>query len=209
MSRDDLLFSQYDLRRVMEAQQKQMVAEIEALSGDRILREDVERLAKEFATKFTLQPPQLDETKITVDHREVQVDISGDPSRLIFDRSRPFYSAGTQIQFFVPFTGEEDLFKCQPSTYTLNPPRGEVVGRDLVLTYTSFQHDAPATKAEFDRDLGSIKSYLECVAKDVAPHNASLEELAKKRVGMRREKLQKDQGLVTEMGFPARRREGR
>jgi len=206
MSRDDLLFAQYDLRQVMEAQQKRMVAEIDALSSDRILREDVGRLAEEFAAKFTLQPPQLDETKITTDHQEVQVDISGDPSRLIHDRSRPFYRAGTQIQFFVPFTGEEDLFKCQPSTYTLNPPRGKVVGRDLVLTYTSLQHDAPATKAEFDRDLGSIKGYLECVVKDVAPHNASLEELATKRIGMRREKLQKDQGLAAEMGFPVRRR---
>lgn len=201
------LFSEYDLRAVLEAQQKRMLSEIDAIPGERLLHEDPARLAAVLSEKVSVEAPQIDESRITVDHREAKIDVSGDFMRAIRDSSHPVYVNGTEIRFFVPFTGDAEAFKCRPSTSTLNPPRASVTGNELVLSYTRTEHNPEAVKAEFERDLGQIKSHLECIARDVAPHNAGLPDLARKRIDARRAKLEKDQSLVSDLGFPVRRRE--
>ena len=50
---------------------------------------------------------------------EVQVDVSGDRQRAIFDRSRPFYMPGFRVTHYVPFRGDTDLLKCQPNTFAI------------------------------------------------------------------------------------------
>jgi hypothetical protein len=110
------------------------------------------------------------------------------------------------VSFFVPFEGEDDLFNCQPSTYTLNPPHGQTQGKNLILTYARVDHDAAAVRAEFQRDLGRIKSYLECIARDLEPYNASVRDMAKTRLENRRQKLMKDQAMAADLGYPQRRR---
>ncbi len=166
MSRaNEFLFCKYDLRRVMDNQTRTMVAAIDEIEGKQLLSRTADAWAEELAAKYSITPITLDESGITVDQQEPEVDVSRDFGRAIFDRSRPFHIKGVSVSFFVPFAGEEDLFVCQPSTYTLNPPHGQVEGKAVVVSFTRTDHDAVAMKAEFERQLGSIKGYLETIAR--------------------------------------------
>ena len=204
--RGDYLFCEYDLSRVFEAQQKAIRQEIDAIAADRLLNTTPDSWVEYFQGKYELRAPVVDEAGITVDQGEARVDVSRDFNRAIFDRSQPFYIKGTEITVFVPFTGEEDLFKCAPSTRTLNPPRGQARGHELVLRYTRLDHDAEALKREITQDLGQIRQHLEWIARDVMPYNSSISQLVRERIEARRQKLLKDQGLVSGLGFAVRRR---
>lgn len=193
MFRDnEFLFCKYDLRSVMDNQTRAMVAAIDEMEGKRLLSRSADAWAEELAAKYSITPITLDESGITVDQQEAEVEVSRDFGRASFDRTRPFHIKGVSVSFFVPFAGEEDLFLCQPSTYTLNPPHGHVEGKALVVSFTRTDHDAAAMKAEFERQLGSIKGYLETIARDLDPFNAGLRGVAKERVERRMEKIRKD-----------------
>jgi len=115
---------------------------------------------------------------------------------------------GARYFFFVPFDGQPEVFKCRPSTYTLNPPQAEIRENELVLSYVRLDDATPAAiRAEFDRTLGDIKGYLDWIEKDLAPYNASLRATAVKRLDARRVKLLKDQSVVSGLGFAPRRRD--
>ena len=147
------------------------------------------------------------ESDIQASQEETQVDVSHDPRRFIFDRSRPFYLPGTTVSFHVPFDGDSELFGAQPSSFTSCPPQADVRDGELVFSFKRLDHDAQVVKAEFERQLAAVRQYLSWVQNDVAPFNESLRAKAKQRIEHRREKLLKDQGMVSQLGYPLRRRE--
>jgi hypothetical protein len=81
----------------------------------------------------------------------VQIDISRDPGHMEFYlETGPTQVAGTQITFFVPFEGDPDLFRCQPSVHQLYGPRARIEGSELSLMYQTTDHNAEPIKAEFN-----------------------------------------------------------
>jgi hypothetical protein len=67
--------------------------------------------------------------------------------------------------------------------------------------------DAGAARAELDRQISGIRQHLGWITKDVQPFDASLQPKAKGRIEARREKALRDKRIVSDLGFPLRRRE--
>jgi len=208
MRDDDYLFIKRDLRRVIEGQEKAMNDEIDSIEGNKLLNTSVEELVDYFRGKYLLLTPKLLEDKIFVDQNESKVDVSNDFIRSISDRSEPFYIIGTKIDFYIPFEGDKELFEYQPSTYTLNPPRGIVTDTNLILTFQITNHNGDAVKAAFQRTLDEIKGYLRTIEKDVVEFNNPIGDKIRTRINSRREKIKNDQGLAASFGFPIRKRAG-
>jgi len=208
MSREDiLLFSDYDLHSVLQRQEAELLKEIDALEGNRLLNTSVEDLCDYFEQKFRIEVPRLRESEITVEQSETDVDVSQDPLRAIFDRSRPFYIKGTKVRFFIPFDGDQELFRFRPETFTLNPPQGSIAAGQLILAFTRTEYDANDVRSAFDSSLGGIRQYLGWIEPSVSTFNISLRDKARQRIDTRRQKLLKDQGLVAALGFPLRKSE--
>jgi len=206
MYNEQLLFSKHDLHAVMEATKAKMLQEIDAYATRQLLNTSPEDLATYFTSKFEIPPIRILDENIRVDQQETNVDVSRDPLRFITDRDRPFYIPGTLVTFYVPFEGDPDIFMCRPSTFTYNPPRGQVQGNVLELAITRTDHSSEVVKNEFDRLLGSVREYLGWAKGDLTPFNASLKDIARHYIDARRQKLLKDQGLVASLGFPLRER---
>jgi hypothetical protein len=198
------LFSEFDLRAVLESHERKMLQEIDEIDPDEFLNTPPTDLAEHFIEKVTVQVPVLHYDKITSDQDEAKVDVSQDPRRAIFDRSRSFFITGTQITLFVPFEGDAELFKCKPSTFSLNPPTGVIRDDELLISYTLTDHDAEALKAALDNELNRIKSYMGWIANDVKQFNDALAEKVRPLIDARREKLLKDRDLVASLGYPMR-----
>ena len=141
-----------------------MSNEIGLLSEDRVLNTSPEQLCDYFVEKYSVAPLVIDESGIQVDYGDAQVDVSYRFEYAVFDRSSPTYVTGTRITFFVPFSGDAELFKCRPSTFSLNPPRGVVRGNELVFVYEQTPHDVPNIRSEFDRELQSVQQNLSRIA---------------------------------------------
>ncbi len=204
---DTYLFSQYDLRSVLESQETKMRSEIDRLEPDRILNTSPDELATYFFETYSLEAPQLREADITTDHQEAKVDIRGDPHRAIRDRGVPHFISGTMYTFYVPFSGDSHLFACKPSIFGTSLPRGEFDESELTFRYSRTNHDAVGVRTEFDRDLKDIKTWLANVKNQVEEHAAKLTELATRHINERRERLLGDHAVASSLGFPIRRRD--
>jgi hypothetical protein len=198
---DPLLFSELDLRRVLDAQLRTMVDEIDKYDARRLLNTSVDDLAEYFVRKFQVAAPSLQDGQAAVAADEEGIDVSHDPSRYLSDRSRPFYLPGTRFTVRVPFTGDAELFRCQPSQFTLNPPRGRASEKILFVSHLAMNPEENEIKEWCNRSLASIRAYLETIAKDVVPFNAGLPEQARGRIEARRARLLKSQRVAASLGF--------
>jgi hypothetical protein len=77
----EYLFSDYDLRAVLDNQREHMLRAIDDADASVVSGRPAEEVAEEFVRQFRLEPPVLTEGAISVDVEEAQVDVSGDANR--------------------------------------------------------------------------------------------------------------------------------
>ncbi len=196
------LFSDLDLRAVIDHQREQIAKEVEGFESSRLLNTSEEDLIRYFAEKYTLEAPVLLRDAMTADQRETQIDARHHGNRWISGTSRPFYIPGQQIDIEIPFNGEGDLFKARASTYTSAPPRGQIVGQSLVLSF-EVPHDMDQDiRPALDRDLAEIEKHLGWISRDVAGYNNGIRAVAEKAIQKRKQRLFANQGRVAALGIP-------
>jgi hypothetical protein len=201
------LFCKFDLHGALENHVRKLREHVEALPSNVVLDKSPDELAAEVVREFHVAAPVLKVDEISVEQQDAKVDVSRDSTRHIFDRSQPFYLSGTRVTFFVPFEGDASLFGARPSRYTTTFPFADVKGCELVCSYDQLDHVAAAVRGRFDHDLAQVSTYLDWIRQDAERHNSTLVQRVKELVDRRREKLLKDQGLVSALGFPLRRRD--
>jgi len=161
MARGEPLFSKYDLSLTLLEQEKRIKAAIEKIEPNPFLNSSPDDLGDELEQQFKIDVPSLKEDAIQVDQEEATVDVSGDPNRIIFDRSQPFYIKGTEITFFVPFDGDANLFSFRPNRFSLSGVRADVQEGEIAFSYTRLDHDAQAAQRDFQSDLTFVRTHLE------------------------------------------------
>jgi len=202
----NLLFRNSNLREFLENRKRELFQEIQDQDTNYILNVHVTDLCNHLNNKYRLNVPVLDEEKITVDKQEKDIDVSKDPNRDILDISKPCYLKGTRIRFFIPFSGDSNLFLYQPSMFTFHPPGAAIKGSELCMLFDGIDQDFEKVKQDLNKRLNEVKEWLGWVAKDIAQFNGSLAKEIETKIKNRREKLLKDRGLVANLGFPLRRR---
>jgi hypothetical protein len=208
MKNHEYLFSNASWHDVERNQLQEMQKAIAALDGNRLLNTSVEDLVIYFENKFQIEIPTLLTEEIVVDQRETQIDVSRDRNRMIYDRSRPFHIAGTEVEVEIPFTGEAEAFKIQPTTYTMSPPRAEVRGNLLVLKIVGTNLEAERLRGDIDRTVDEIQSHLTTLRGNAQGLRTQLPTQARSAIESRRQKLLGDRNLVGGLGFKMKPRPG-
>ena len=202
------LFREFDLRAFLDGISQTMYGEIASLSEEQVLNTSSDDLSNYFVEKHRIEPAAIDESGITQERSDSEIEVSGRIDFGVLDRNSPAFVPGTRITLFVPFSGDSLLFRCAPSTFSLGTPRGEVRSRELVLIYDWIAPDIPGAKREIERDLQQIKTHLSRIETQVNEFNSTLRQKADQEIAARREKLLRDRGVVESLGFPLRRRSG-
>ena len=201
----EVLFHAYDLRGTLENHTRGLVNEANSMGENQVLNTPQEDLIEYLVERHRIPPVAIDESGIGTDYGDAQIDISGNPRYAVFDRSRPFHVIGTRVSFYVPFIGDPDLFRCRPSTSSLNPPQAVIKTNELIFTYNRTKERTSEIKGEFERDFEQTRVHIERVNTEVEKLNAALPETARQQLTTRREKLLQDRNLVENLGFPLRR----
>lgn len=113
--------------------------------------------------EFTLSVPTIYESKIEMDYREKQIDVSGGPNRMFFDHSGPFYVAGTEFTCILPFAGDAAFFDVQPQnfTYSSSGSRAVVRNNEIQFSYAGANLNPDAAKREFQNEVQLIRQNLQ------------------------------------------------
>jgi hypothetical protein len=203
----DYLFNQKGyLYDYLESKKLKIKEEIYGFDEDYILNVSEDDLVKALTSKYMLKPPvlKLDE-KYQLEPKEIDVDVSRDPSRYISDRRRPFYIKGTLITVIIPFDGDEELFCYSPSPF-IRLPMGRISKDNLIMEYKITSHNPELLKKMIDDEIQLVQNCLSIVKKDVDNFNNSLENYIRNLVKTRKEKLLKDRNLASSLDIPIRRR---
>ena len=203
---EKLLFCDVNWHDVVDNQISDLHSEIDSIPANRLLNTSVDDLADHMTEKYRVEVPVIDKQNINVEQHEIQIDVSQDAFRYIIDRSRPFYVPGTSIIVNVPFCGDFNMFPIRPTTYDFNPPRAMVHEDRLTLNITGTNLVDEQVRAEIDRRLDDINSYLERQRQDSQGFNGQLSARVRDHIQRRREKLLADQNLVANLGFPIKQR---
>ena len=204
----EYLFSNVRWHDVENRQMQQMQSAIESMEGNRLLNTSLDDLAIYYAEKFQIEIPTLTIDEIVVDQQETNIDVSRDQNRMIFDRSAPFYIAGTEIVVEIPFIGEAEVFKVQPTMFSTNPPCAEVRGNVLIMRIVGTNLDAERVRSEINSVVDEIQTHLTRLRGNVAGLHAQLPNHAKSLIESRRQKLLSDLNLVGSLGFKMKERLG-
>lgn len=209
MNGNSCLFNRVDWYSFQRKRKEDILCEIQGIEGDRLLNTSVEDLCDYFEKKYRFDVAVLHKEHIEADSREKQIDVSQDPRRHIRDRSRPFYITGTCIEVTVPFSGDPQTFSIQPTSFTSNPPIGDVRSNLLFFSISGIDMESEQVRSQIDCNLASVESYLESLRNDAASFNQKIRQVAFGLVEQRREKLLADRNLVSSLGFSLKERDGK
>lgn len=193
--RPNYLFHEGDSFALRDGRRVQMEAAIDAMDGNQLLNSSVEALVGYFAEEYALETPALRRDEAAASQREAEIELYSQ-----FDQ-RKFRAVGTIVEVTVPFNGQVELFKIQPSRWTSMHPVADVSKSALTIRVQGRNLQQAQVRSEIDQQLNLIDEYLGWLRGDLDPFNASLAAVARSRIEQRRSKLLADQNLVAGLGF--------
>lgn len=205
---DPSLFSEGDLYGTLQNHEKKITEDVERYDGNKLLNTPVEDLVRYFEEKFRLEPLAILEDQISTDQQETKLDISQDRDAFFMYQDGTREVPATAVSFFLPFTGDPQLFRLRPNSFSLSSPRAKIQGNDLVFTFVSRDSNGESIKTAFDRQLREVKQYISSSCSNVTAFNGSIRSIAQGAIESRRQRLLRAANTQASLGFPMRRREG-
>jgi hypothetical protein len=196
----DHLFGGALLSEVLRAHQAKMEQRAADLTPEEALASSPAELAAELVSGFVVEPLSLDPAEKFAEQDETKIDLG------IGWSGRQLYRAGTVIRYFVPFSGEADLFKYRPSTFTTSWPVGRVRDDHVEFEYVSADATVEAVQGEMETAIQRVIQWIGFVNQEVEQANARLLPAARAAVDERVAKVRADRELVASLGVPVRRR---
>ena len=201
------LFYKYDLSGTIENSGRALADDINSLGENEVLGTSEQDMVAYLVEKQEIAPLTIaDESGIQMDYSEVQIDVSRSREYPILGMG-PSHVIGTRLTFYVPFTGDADLFHCRPSTRRMGLPAPSITSNELVFTYETTKDRASGVKDTFKEELEQTQIHAARVNEKVNQFNDALPEKARQLLNARRKKLLQDRSLVESIGFPIRRRQ--
>jgi len=201
------LFSSRELRDLTEDRRNAMLQEIEQMDGNRLLNTSPADYSRYLIEKYSLLAPTLEREAWSASDTETRIDVRHDQNRWITDRGRPCLIPGQRIDIEVPFEGEAELFYARASTSSSMPPRAQIRGQSLFLTY-EIPHDTQERdiKQEAERMLGEVEQHLGWTRSDLNGFNQGLPAQAEQAITARRSRMLSNQGRAAALGIPLKNR---
>lgn len=184
---------------------------VASMQKDRFLGTTVDTLVEHLAAQYSVSPLQMDEQAIHMDQAEAKIDVTG---RFEYGGSldgRTIHANGHTLTFYIPFTGDADLWRLRPNLWSSWMPSAEIDSRTscLVIRLTNTSNTEPAWyKQELNRQLESIRQLIASQTSMISQFNTQLPNEIRNAIQRRRTEIEKLQGLAAAFDFPLVKRPG-
>ena len=196
----DVLFTKGDLNQTLSNRIQGMRDYVNRVDEDYLLGASETDLVAHLVQEFSVEPITLGDPFIADSH-EIDLDVSHDPLR-----RNPFggrsIAKGMEIHVKVPYSGEKNLFWCQPSHISWSPPRGIVTHQHLEFIIQGERLVGGEVKRQLDSTLSEIGRYLQDIAQSCTAHNNSLPGKVRQALTTRKERLLAQRQIVANIGIP-------
>lgn len=193
------VFNEYDLRATLESQVSQIKKEVEA---DIMLRkpEDEAGYIAEKLEKHKIKPLELYADKLTVTTDERMIAAKYFPQNYFVERGGEY--SKQVLQFHLPFSGDQTLLRCVPSSRVLWTEDVMIENNEIIFELINFDNSAEAIGKDRDKVVDFLKKQSENVNNQVIQHNNDLENIIKETIEAATEKFRKNSDFLKELGTP-------
>jgi hypothetical protein len=199
MRERNYLFQDGRLSSVLEAQCEKLRTKILGFQANYLFKVDEEELLRALIDEFSIEAPQLHTDLKNIDAVESERDSVDAFGRQCTPKVNVYTVS-------IPFSGEAQLFRFQPDHYNFNPPCAIVHDNEVRVEFAQRQPNARQLKNLIEQEISNIQQYLTWVGTMVESHNTQLGHIARECINHRKQKLQKDIGVLAEIGIPIRKR---
>lgn len=195
----DLLFYRSDmvgLGDVLRHQVDQLRTKVDALPDKVFAEKSDDEIARQVALENAIAPLVADFAAAAAKVQETEVEVH---DRFGFERG-PIRVAGLEATKTIPFTGDPDLWRLHPNSWSSSPPRGEVQRGKLVIGITVPAQQAEEAAQYIDRTIAELPDYIARQKVLIDEHNASLAARAMPWIQQRRQRLGAASDLLKKLG---------
>lgn len=208
-------FHNTDLRGEFARRQKAIDEKISKLSNEEVMANDESLLVSNLYEEYCFFPVVIHEEdparRCLVQNKLIVHDSS---NYMTSGRRDGIEVDGIQISCYYPFEGDDILFDCQASTFSVaGYPSIELIDNCVALraSYRLSQMcgeaDTVSALSQMSRDIGSIRSGIDYVNRDVVAFNQSLRPYIQQVLKKRKESVQRFFNLANLLNVPVSQNE--
>lgn len=208
-------FRDYDLSKVIANQWAAVNKKIDSMSNEEIMANDLEVLAENIYQEFFIEPVTIfeeDFARRNIKQGKIQKYI--DPFFRDYSDREYVEVDGVIAEFYFPYTGESDLFKCQASTFSIGGYPEITVNKKTVsfrVERSLSEMNNPNAKDDLlgslEHGLKKIRDGLSYVNNDVTAFNNSLRSQALKWLEEKKKKVEAYFNIATLFEVPIEKKE--
>ena len=183
---------------------REAAAAVQSLSCEDILSKTPEEALASVLGAYGRERTRINTDTTRSRQNETQIDVQHDVMRG-GPYGYPVYVPGAKIELVTTFTGP-DVFALQPSTFTLNPPRGYVKNNTIVvgcrIPMDVLEQELDGAAQEMKKTLGRIKDALRQIEADTGRWESQLHDRLRQEIETRRKNCLAMQETSRLLGFP-------
>lgn len=191
-------FRDHELREIIESQWVRVLDRIDTMPNEEIMANDLDILADNIYQEYFIEPVEIleeDFSKRSIKQGKIKRYV--DPFFRDYSNQEYVYVDGVIGDFYFPYNGDGNLFKCKASTFSVSGyPEITVQNGFIIFRIEKTLEEMKASDAK-DKLLGSlnhsvdsIKSGIGYANRDVASFNQGLRSKAFTELQKKREKVQ-------------------
>lgn len=208
-------FQDYDLRQVIANQWAAVNKKIDTMSNEEIMANDLDVLAENIYQEFFIEPVTIfeeDFSKRSIKQGKIQKYI--DPFFRDYSDCEYVEVDGVIAEFYFPYTGDSDLFKCRASMFSMGAYPDITVNKANVsfriersLSEMSRTNAKDNLLRDLEQDLKEIRDGLSYANNDVTAFNNSLKRQAMKWLEDKKKKVEAFFNIATMFEVPIEKKE--
>lgn len=204
------LFSSGDLFATIETQRAAAVGSVSRIPRDQFLATSTDTMVEHIVEQHSIEPLVLHEDQMRMTDEETQIEVTGRFDYGFGNGERAFAS-GHRLTFYIPFSGDEQLWHQRPNMYFSVMPSGVVDSRSAMLRISlanTSNTEAEYYKRELNSQLDSIRQLVQAQTQMLAQYHRELPAQVRAAVEGRRVEVEKLQGLAAAFDIPLVKKAG-
>ncbi len=183
----DILFHGNDLSRALRYQLEQLPSAVNGLAEQTLISKTDAEIIEIISRDYHVEPLCVDYENAEAKVEEGMAELR-DTFRYHLPNG-PMKVQGIKASKAIPFSGDPELWKLRPNSYTMNPPRGEVRGNTLIVGITVPENQTDDAKRHIDSTIEQLPTYIDAQKRQIEEFNKQLADEIPKLVQQRRNRL--------------------
>jgi len=198
------MFYGTQVRDFLEDHRRKIRTEIEQAPEQYLLDVDETEYVNYLTQKYAIERPVIDFEGVFVNDYEKSIPSEQFPPAFF---TRPGKSYPKQVVvYYLPFTGDAELFHHTPSQFSLWFPEVFLEERYVCFEIVNFSGDMEMMRSEASRIIAIIKTFLEALTRDVETYGINRDNI-EQMFQTRKQRWLNNKNMLALLGIPIKRRD--